>query len=488
MVRKASRVVAVSAAIAGLVVGVSQSPWLAPTSARADATAPACSWAGESDERDVKIGAPDLDADYWYGALDGAAGSQIEITGSFPHARYFSFTLYSSDQQALTSIYDQQIVPDAGNYNPYLGRGAPGEPSRYTLHVLFEDAPAKPAPNTVYAGRATATNSVGFMILRIYLPVGSVSGGVEFPQIEVLTASGATEVDEGPCSTTPPSFGAWYWQDQAQSSAPPGQSTPADGTTSPPVWTRSFDNGFGNQQNSYLQVLVSHHWGQLVVAHFRAPTFPNTTAGQPVYGGYDLRYWSICTYDSSGTAVFGCAPDYQFPQTGGWVTLAVSDPAHRPRNATSADGVAWLPWSSNNEIQIMERNMLPAARFTGASQQIGTPAQNPEAAQIMGTYYPTSAYCATATFECGGWQACHRLSRERSPAGAPPPGMPGARHQPGRSSVRASDWSGWVPAAPRCAGCSPATGRWPTRASTSSVSLLARESESASSTVRQCWR
>ena len=270
MVRKASRVVAVSAAIAGLVVGVSQSPWLAPTSARADATAPACSWAGESDERDVKIGAPDLDADYWYGALDGAAGSQIEITGSFPHARYFSFTLYSSDQQALTSIYDQQIVPDAGNYNPYLGRGAPGEPSRYTLHVLFEDAPAKPAPNTVYAGRATATNSVGFMILRIYLPVGSVSGGVEFPQIEVLTASGATEVDEGPCSTTPPSFGAWYWQDQAQSSAPPGQSTPADGTTSPPVWTRSFDNGFGNQQNSYLQVLVSHHWGQLVVAHFRA--------------------------------------------------------------------------------------------------------------------------------------------------------------------------------------------------------------------------
>ena len=102
------------------------------------------------------------------------------------------------------------------------------------------------------------------------------------------------------------------------------------------------------------------------------------------------------------------------------MTLAVSDPAHRPRNATSADGVAWLPWSSNNEIQIMERNMLPAARFTGASQQIGTPAQNPEAAQIMGTYYPTSAYCATATFECGGWQAClPALARALASGGAP---------------------------------------------------------------------
>jgi hypothetical protein len=420
MVRKVSRVVAACATATGLFIGVSPNSPLAPTSARADATAPACSWAGESDPRDVNEGAPDTNADYWYGALDGAAGNQIEITGAYPHARYFSFTLYNADQQALTSIYDQQIVPDARSYNPYLGPGARGEPSRYTLHVLFEDAPAHPAPNTLYAGPPTATNTAGFMILRIYLPVGSVSGGVDFPQIKVLTASGATELDEGACSTTPPSFGAWYWQDQAQASAPSDQSTPADGTTSPPVWTKSFDNGFGNQQNSYLQVLVSHHWGELVVAHFRASTFPNTTAGEPVYGKHDLRYWSVCTYDSSGTAVFGCAADHQIPQTGGWVTLVVSDPGHRPRNATSADGVAWLPWSPNNEIQIMERNMLPAAGFTGASQQIATPAQNPQAAQIMGTYYPTSAYCATATFERGGWQAClPALARALAIGGAP---------------------------------------------------------------------
>jgi hypothetical protein len=429
MLEKADRLLSACAVVAGLVLGAGPGWSLGPAPARAATSSPVCSWAGESSQQDVNIGAPDLNADYWYGPLDGTAGSQIEITGSYPHARYFSFTLYGNSENAETSTYDQQIVPDKGSYNPYLGPGKRGQASHYTVHVLFENAPAHPAQNTLYAGPATGTNVVGFMVLRIYLPVGSVSGGVDFPQIKVLTAAGAPELTEGACSSTPPSFGTWYWQGQAQDSFPAGQSTPADGTTAPPVWTRSFSNGFGNQQNSYLQVLVSHHWGQIVVAHFKAPTFPNTSAGQPVYGNDDLRYWSICTYDSTGTAVFGCVPDYKFPQTHGWVTLVVSDPDARPRNATGADGVAWDPWSPNNEIQIMERNLLPSAGFAGASERITTPAQNADAARIMGDYYPTSAYCSTSTFEHGGWQAClPALARELAVAARCTAGKLSGRH------------------------------------------------------------
>jgi hypothetical protein len=65
-----------------------------------------------------------------------------------------------------------------------------------------------------------------------------------------------------------------------------------------------------------------------------------------------------------------------------------------------------LPWGPANEIQVMERNMLPKAGFGGASQNIAEPADNANAAKIMGDYYPTSAYCSEATFEQGGWQAC----------------------------------------------------------------------------------
>lgn len=393
--------------ILALAAGGDHGP-LAPPSARADVAA-GCSWFGEADQRDVNVGAPDLDAEYLYAPLDGLANGQIEITGSYPQARYFSFTLYGNDENAETSIYDQQIAPDPGSYNPFTSAGRSGQPSHYTVHVLFANAPAHPAPNTLYAGPATATNSVGFMVLRIYIPrsPSSPSGNVPWPQVHVLTSTGQPEFTEGACSTTPPSFGAWYWQAKAQQNAPAGQSTPADGTTSPPAWTRSFDNGFGNQQNAYLQVLISHHWGQLLVAHFKAPTFPRTSAGQPVYGDHDLRYWSVCTYDSSGTAVFGCVPDYQARQDAkGWVTFVVSQVGQRPSNATEANGVSWLPWGSDNEIQVMERNMLPQASFTHAAGAIRTPAQNAQAAHLMGDYYPTSAYCSQQTFERGGWQAC----------------------------------------------------------------------------------
>jgi hypothetical protein len=390
-----------------------------------------CSWYGEADQRDVNFGAPDLNAQYLYAPLDGVGGGRIEITGAYPHARYFSFTLYGSNQQAETSIYDEQIGPDPGSYNPFRGPGDSGQSTRYTVHVLFESAPAHPAQNTIYAGPATATNSLGFMVLRIYTPqsAASPSGSVPWPQVSVLSKTGAREFTEGACATTPPSFGAWYWKAYAQESALPSQSTPPAGTASPPTWTRSFSNGFGNQQNSYLQVLISHHWGQLVVAHFKAPTFPNTTAGAPVYGRHDLRYWSVCTYDSSGTAVFGCVPDYEARQTRGWVTFVVSEAGQRPPNASLANDVSWLPWGPDNEIQIMERNMLPEASFAGASQRIGMPAQNAAAAKLMGNYYPTSAYCSEATFERGGWRAC-------LPALAKELASPKA-HKPGRKAKKA---------------------------------------------------
>jgi hypothetical protein len=410
----------VTAALSGLPAG-GTAP-LAPVAARAATTTPPCSWYGEADQRDVNIGAPDLDAEYLYGPLDALGDSQIEITGAYPHARYFSFTLYGNDENAETSIYDQQIASDPGSYNPFTGPGTPGEATNYTIHVLFENAPAHPAANTIYAGPAGPTNPVGFMVLRVYLPTpaSSPSGGVPWPQIKVLDSSGAVELAEGACSTTPPSFGAWYWKAYAQEDAPANQQTPADGTAAPPQWTRSFSNGFGNQQNSYLQVLISHHWGQLVVAHFKAPTFPNTSAGEPVYGDHDVRYWSVCTYDSSGTAVFGCVPDVQAPEHDGWVTYVVSEAGQRPSNATAADGVSWLPWGPANEIQIMERNMLPEAGFAGASQNIATPAENADAAKIMGDYYPTSAYCSVPTFERGGWQACLPALAKRLAASAAP--------------------------------------------------------------------
>jgi uncharacterized membrane protein len=410
MCLRARRLAVVAVIVAaGLLVSGVDPAHLSASAASAAVGGVDCSWYGETAANDVNTGAPDLDANYLYAPLDDIpAGGQIEITGQYPQVRYFSFTLYGSDQNALTSIYDQQIVPNPGSFNPFVSAGRSGQPRDYTVHVLFANQPAVPAPNTIYAGPpAGAVGTIGFMVLRLYLPVGSPSGGVDYPKITVLNIGGTpVSVAEGACADTFSIEGSYY-DHYALENAPANQASPANGTTPAIAWTRSFDNGYGNLQNSYLQVLVSHHWGQIVVAHFKAPTTPNTNAGQPVFGNWDMRYWSICTYDDTGTEVFGCVPDDTAPEDKqGYVTFVFSEAGQRPADATAADGVAWVPWGPQNEIQLMQRNLLPAATFRHASESIATPADNAQAAKIMGKYYPTSAYCSEQTFEQGGWQAC----------------------------------------------------------------------------------
>jgi hypothetical protein len=392
-------------------VGATGSP-VAQAAASGGVSLPVCSWelGGNSDV--FNYGAPDTDAHYWYGALANTPGTEEEITGTYPAARYFSLTMYDSTQSPIGTLYDQKIVPDPGSYNPYTGPGKPGQAKRFTVHILFTAAPKVKAPNTLYAGSLTGPTTAGpDVVLREYLPNGGVSatkaGGVALPQQVVESSSGKALATEAACSAEPPDALADPWAIYASLSATPGQPTPAaDGTTAVPAWGQAFGSAGANPQNAYLVTNVDHHWGQLVVFHFKAPSFPNTAAGQPVYRHHQLRYWSLCVYDSSGTVGWACIPDEDVPQRHGWVTFVVSDVAHRPANATAADGVAWLPWGPVNQIQLVERNMLPSANFAGAAQRLENPADNLRAPKIMGDYYPTTAYCSEQTFARGGWQAC----------------------------------------------------------------------------------
>jgi hypothetical protein len=114
----------------------------------------------------------------------------------------------------------------------------------------------------------------------------------------------------------------------------------------------------------------------------------------------------LCTYDAAGQAVIGCAADYQAAIRGGFSTYVVSDPGHRPSNATAHNGVTWLPWGPKNAIQIVYRNMLAARAFRHAVQRITTLSQ--PVAATLGPYYPAAVYCSDVTFERGGWSACKR--------------------------------------------------------------------------------
>jgi hypothetical protein len=369
-----------------------------------------CSWFGETDQRDVNIGAPDLDAFYWMSPLTPSAGARVVIGGSYPRARYFSFHVYDNQGNALGSIYDQQIAPDRGSANPFRGRVWRGRGDRYTAYVSFGPRPSRAAPNTVYVS-PTAAGNAALLVYRVYVPAHTdvPSGDVPFPTVSQQTGTGQSLTSLGPCATTPPPFGSVFWQAAASADYPAAAPVPDNaGATPVPTWQRSFGNQLGNQQNAYLVTTLSHQYGDLVVLHARAPTFPNSRQGRPVYARHQLRYWSLCTYDPSGQAGFGCAADYGATIHGGSITYVVSDPGARPGNATPAHGVTWLPWGAQPAVQLVYRNMLPAPWFSHAVQRVKPSSSVPA---VLGAYYPRAVYCRPATFARGGWRACFAAVR-----------------------------------------------------------------------------
>jgi hypothetical protein len=385
-------------------------------SAHAALESPVCSWAGETDQRDVNIGAPDDDEWDWLSPLAPSSSTEIIVAGEYPAARYFSFHVYNDSGEALGSIYDQQITPDAGSANPFEAKPRKGASDSYHVTIRFEPKPADPAPNTFYTGEPSASPAA-LLVYRVYVPTDTSdpTGGVPYPQVTIANSDGTPIVQDAACSVTPPSFGSPIWQTFAESSLPDGliDYTPSS-ASNPPQWTRAFGSRLGNQQNAYLTTDVSSSYGQLVVFHAKAPSFPNTVNGVPVYKNKQLRYWSFCTYDPEGEALVGCEPDYLSAIHRGQYTFVVSSAADRPANATAANGITWLPIGAQPAAQIVYRNMLPSASFPYAAENITTPTQS--AQQVMGPYYPTAVYCSTATFEAGGWKACENGSKTDEPS------------------------------------------------------------------------
>ena len=303
--------------------------------------------------------------------------------------------------------------PIEGSSNPFRGAIRPGAGDAYTAYVDFARAPRHAARNTMYVNPA-GLGPTAMLIYRIYVPTdpGSPSGSVAYPEVNIQNSHGATYLNEPGCATVTPRGGSAIYAAFADSNYPtfvPSQKVA--GASRIPTWTRSFGSKLGNRQNAYLGAIISRQYGQLVVIHARAPSFPNSRAGEPVYGNHQLRYWSFCTYDAQGEAGYGCAADYAAALRNRHLTYVISDPRARPANAVARDGVTWLPWGGNQySAQIVERNMLPGRHFIHAIQRITQTGRHSNPRTVMGPYYPTAVYCSTATFERGGWRACFRAA------------------------------------------------------------------------------
>jgi hypothetical protein len=147
-----------------------------------------------------------------------------------------------------------------------------------------------------------------------------------------------------------------------------------------------------NIDNSYVYAFTSLGFGRIVVFHGRAPTFANTYPDARVMpSGEQVRYWSFCQNDAFTERYIACRRDDQVKLNRSRdYTIVISQPGSWPAAAARrcAKTVSWLPWGPQPEGVVLYRQMLPAASFKRAIQNVAHGSEQ----QQMGSYYPGGKY------------------------------------------------------------------------------------------------
>jgi hypothetical protein len=366
---------------------------------------------------------------------------EMTITGYYPEARYMSFAIYYlgnfETDEVGDHLYDAQINPDPNPFvrpedrTPRKQEWLPVRTPPYTLTVTRDEAQED-------ANVLRVASDPAWVLYRVYLPdMGQNSlGGVPLPAVTVTDGDGVTYPLE-PC----PRVNDFYDLIQLMpQSFPPDFELPdiPDPATdrlwlypiSPlPPWLGP------NPDNKYVGAFgVDLQPGRVVVIRGKAPGFPDTYFGSPIWEpapGFDdvqLRYWSLCHNDLAlPLPVVECVADLRTRlDEDGFYTYVISNdlfaPEWVPEDAT------WVPWGEEFMPKLIAfRNMLPAAGFEqtaqaaieagcalpppfGAAEDVPTEEEVEQAGRcsqdVMGEYYPVVAWCDEELFIEGGWRAC----------------------------------------------------------------------------------
>jgi hypothetical protein len=406
-------------------------------SASADETR-SCAWGLKVDPTGANVLFPDQAAHYWATQLPAVPGETLTLTGRFPHSRYLSFTSYDPALRSADGLSDVAIAPDPGSTNPFrVGADRQATRRSYTVHVVLGDRPTTPAPNTLYTGSTDGSRShqAFSLIYRNYRQDAGYGddGGSRLPDVAVTLPSGQS-VPLPTCDepTVPPND----VNDQVAAAAPP-VGYPGLVGTDPPVWRKFYNlptsaaytvstpytgsaigdtlspattatapGGFAdNPDNKYVATVVSSGLGDVAVIQATLPVTPQTFQGQRRMGDGQLRYWSMCSEEFASGRFYGCLVDDQVPlDHARTYTLMVSTAAHRPRNATTRCGVAWLPMGPAVDTVLLERNMLAAPGFRQSVQR----ARYGHEQTDLGAYYPRTRYLTVPQAQALGCKGDHR--------------------------------------------------------------------------------
>ena len=400
--------------------------------------APCSAWPVYLGADGVNAAGPDTSANYWVTHYEGPPGAAVVIRGTYPRARFFSFAVQDAAGTTLGSLRDDRIDPDKGRNNPFRTAGRAGT---YTVTVDFGPAPARPAPNTVYAGRTLdgEPNAAGTIVYRVYVPTDQTDklGGAPLPTMSLRTPAGEVPLTlTSDCTALPPAASGAV-NPTLDGTSRPAQlpaSQPRNKAYADPNFVRVFagqlyepvTNSLPEQvaglvpprkgiplQNAdfpYLMASVARAKGEAVVVRFRPPSFPDTVRGASVLGRHQTRYWSVCTFSDTTEGALrtnGCLVDWRTAAgPDGLVRVLVTDTAHRPARLPA--GVHWLNWGPTADDLVFFRVGVPATWWSANPDRIDPRAadQVAAAARTMGAYYPLARSCTVVPTTVRAFDSC----------------------------------------------------------------------------------
>jgi hypothetical protein len=262
----------------------------------------------------------------------------------------------------------------------------------------------------------------------------SLMGGVRLPTITLADQNGTSQQLKA-CSPIN------KWQDASDFARflfPPTIDLSIDEGTpsSDRLWFAPVQNPpsilWPNPDGKYMMMWPGNKYqpGRIIVIHGKAPGFPGTFEGSPIWvpsGGFqtiDLRYWAACVQDLAlPISLVGCVTDFNTNLVADYYTIVISDDMVRPKWLRPE--VNWLPYGDEQYPKLVVlRNMLPATNFGYAIQDAWNAGYafnfslteppdrsaiddvGPGAQGVMGDYYPVAVWCNKSTFIAGGFPAC----------------------------------------------------------------------------------
>lgn len=336
------------------------------------------------------------DAKAYYASyyFENRGDTKFILKGSFPDARYVGVVTYNVDRPKIYDfLTDREIVPNAGNINPYVdGADIAAKNRAFTVNVVPFGQEIQ-APN-----RVELPDSASVKYTSLWYRIYSANEGVSITQGN-LPQILATDLSGKPKACPKSSInGKAIFQAAIAALKQPIAPVPTDDAI---VFYRyAAATLFGNPDNLYLMSNLNLSAGNVGIVQFRAPEFFNSRSGKGKFSSAtDLRYWSYCaTVVGEGMT---CLADYEVPvASDGTVRIAYGPIQYQAQaKAASIGYIVTANETKTKFVTVTYRNLV-SGQFEGNLSQIAMPTDgSPAPAEpVIGEYAPNGLQCPGSSF------------------------------------------------------------------------------------------